>query len=308
MKTKISIYLSIIFPLFNQFLRGKLKKEKEWSIRRKILDYYKDKNINNEEIEEAINYIKKNGANVFPYSFVKKYNDFSKIKVYYDPESDLNYTYHNNHKLYFQKGMGISGVQFLYTALLREQDPESAHYYLHKSFCFNEEDTILDIGAAEGIFALTYIDKVKFIYLFEPNKDWIKPLQKTFEPWKNKVKIINKYVTNIDDKDHISIDSLINDIDSEHLFLKMDVEGFERSILNGAKKTLTSKNLNINASICTYHNQEDFLELSEIMANNGFNLSESKGYMLFTPDEKLEPPYFRKGMLYCSNYLNNFSD
>lgn len=76
-----------------------------------------------------------------------------------------------------------------YRCLLIEQHPEHPHHYIDSPKEITDK-TILDIGAAEGIFSLSAIEKARMIYLFEYDPKWIKALNATFEPWKDKVKII----------------------------------------------------------------------------------------------------------------------
>jgi 16S rRNA A1518/A1519 N6-dimethyltransferase RsmA/KsgA/DIM1 with predicted DNA glycosylase/AP lyase activity len=40
------------------------------------------------------------------------------------------------------------------------------------------------------------VSGVNRIYMFEYDKEWIAALETTFEPYKDKVEIINKYVSN----------------------------------------------------------------------------------------------------------------
>ncbi len=70
-----------------------------------------------------------------------------------------------------------------------------------------DNDILSDIGAAEGNFSLSVIDKVQHVYLFETDNDWIEALEKTFEPWKEKVSIIHKFVGNKDTDTCITLDS-----------------------------------------------------------------------------------------------------
>ena len=67
--------------------------------------------------------------------------------------------------------------------------------YVFLSYSSLEDVTLLDVGAAEGFFALSVIEHVKEIILFECDVEWIKALEATFKPWKDKVFIINKYVS-----------------------------------------------------------------------------------------------------------------
>ncbi|MDR0567342.1 MAG: methyltransferase, partial [Prevotellaceae bacterium] len=58
-------------------------------------------------------------------------------------------------------------------------------------------DVVVDAGVAEGIFALSVVERAKELYLFEADKDWIAPLEATFAPFGNKANIVNCYVADI---------------------------------------------------------------------------------------------------------------
>ena len=72
--------------------------------------------------------------------------------------------------------------------------------YLSDNFTVQQDDVLLDVGSAEGIFALTHIEKLKHVVLFERNAQWVEALEATFAPWKEKVTIIRKYVSDCDDR------------------------------------------------------------------------------------------------------------
>ena len=115
----------------------------------------------------------------------------------------------------------------------------------------SENDIVADIGSAEGNFSLSIIDKVKKIYLFESDPEIIQALRVTFEPWKEKVIIVNKYVSDETDDNFITLDSFFADKEAP-TFLKIDVEGAEYAVLQGAKNILsTTKQMKI--AIAAYH-------------------------------------------------------
>ena len=83
----------------------------------------------------------------------------------------------------------------------------SPHRYLTESFTIGQNDVLADIGAAEGNFSLAVIEKVKKIYIFEYDQEWIEALRATFAPWSDKVEIINKFVSDKNDEYHIRFDT-----------------------------------------------------------------------------------------------------
>jgi hypothetical protein len=154
---------------------------------------------------------------------------------------------------------------------------------------------LFDVGAAEGNFALSVVEKASRIILFEADKEWVEPLKATFEPWKDKVEIVNKFVSNISDSENTTLDDHISG-ENAGTFLKIDVEGAESRLLNGCKRILSEKKP-LKVAICTYHKQNDEKEFSELLTQKGFKTSPSNGYMLFFYDKQIKAPYFRRGLI-----------
>ena len=87
-----------------------------------------------------------------------------------------------------------------------EQDLRSPHHYLD-SIEEVKGKTFVDVGSAEGFTSLEVIEKASHIYLFEQDTLWIEALNATFEPWKDKVSIIPKYVSNNNSEQEITLDT-----------------------------------------------------------------------------------------------------
>ena len=153
---------------------------------------------------------------------------------------------------------------------------------------------MVDFGAAEGNFSLSMIEKVKKIYLFEADQEWNEALQKTFEPWKDKVEIIPKFVSDKDDDRHCSGDVFFEEIDVT--FFKIDVDGGERGLLSGMKKTITDKK-GLKIALCTYHQHDDENEFTKMLTDAGYDVVPSNGYMIFYYDKKLKAPYLRRSLI-----------
>lgn len=262
-------------------------------VRNKLLIYYSGREINDTDLLQGLNYIRSNGLHVFPYSFTEQYSP-SQFEVCFDEDKGLPYVLYLNRRLYGKRGMDKKSMQFLNSGVLLEQDEQSPHRYLTNDFTVNAGDIVADVGVAEGNFGLSVVEKVSKLYLFEADESWIEPLNATFEPWKDKVQIINKRVSDIDDSDNVCLDSALsgNKLD----FIKIDVDGGERKLLLGAKKILTSSQP-IRVAICTYHNAQDADEFKIHFTDKGFKCEFSDKYMVFYYDRSLKAPFFRKGLL-----------
>ncbi|MEI6523513.1 MAG: FkbM family methyltransferase [Bacteroidota bacterium] len=267
-----------------------------------IINFYDNKKNLNSDEEEVIHYLKKaGGLVVFPYDYTTSW-DYLSVKVYFDESIGLSYVLHNTHRLYFRRNMTEVEIKGVYFGLLNEQNKKSPHLYLTEDFSVDEGSIIVDIGAAEGIFTLSVIEKIKQAYLFETEDTWIEALNYTFKPWADKIQIINKFVSDEDRGDQITLDNFFKD--TEINFIKADVEGAESKVLAGANLIL-SRNNNIKIAITTYHKQFDFEEFAELLGNKyGFSVQHSNGYMLFYITNNLRPPYLRRGILRASKSLS----
>lgn len=266
------------------------------NIRRKILKYYSslpESEINNEQLE-VLKFLESNALETFPYPFFSNYSP-GNIDVHFDENNKLHYVIHEGKKLYFKRRWSKNRIRKGYSNLLREQDPLSAHRYLDGDFDVSGDEVIADVGAAEGNFSLSVIDRVKKIYIFEYNSSWIEALEATFSPWKDKVEIISKMVSDKDDEKNITLDTFIKEHD-EITFLKVDVDGAEQKVISNSNKLLESRRP-LKIALCTYHKNDDEAIFTDILQLKGFKVSASRGYMVYYFDKKMKAPYLRRGLL-----------
>lgn len=266
------------------------------TIRKNILDFYK-KNPEevNDEIQIVLKYLKSQPLNIFPYEFSQRYLRL-KIDVFSDKDLGLNFVFHEGKRMYFKRKWSTNDIIEYYKGLLIEQDVKSPHRYLTDNYRVNEGEIVADVGAAEGIFSLSIIDKVKRLYIFETDIEWIEALLATFKPWRDKVEIVNKFVSANNDKNNISLDSFVNSFNVKFNFIKVDIDGAELSLLKGGENILRNSG-KIKIVICTYHKKEDELLFREILESHEFKVDKSDGYMIFYYDSSLSSPYLRRGLL-----------
>jgi hypothetical protein len=263
---------------------------------RQIIDniYFENQSRKDVEKQEIADFLKQNPLTVFPYNFTKKYN-FSSIEVNFDNNCSMSYVIHENKRLYFPKDWRKEKIQHYYNGLLIEQDEESPHRYLTTDFTVEEYDVVVDIGTAEGIFGLSVVEKVKTLYLFECENFWIEALRETFRPWKEKIHIVNKYVSDRNNDTCITMDEFFNIAKGINL-IKADIEGAEVNLLDGAKRILAECQ-KLKLILCTYHRQDDSKNIEKILKKSRFEIEYTKGYMLFLLDKDLCTPYLRKGVI-----------
>lgn len=274
-------------PIRTKILLSRLQKEIP-AYHEASADYASD-----EERKEVVNYVRNNGVQIFPYTFTEKYKQDS-IEVFHDVACGMKYVLFNDKRLYFKRKWSTKRIQKSFHDLTLEQDDMSPHRYLSENFNLDENDVVADFGAAEGNFTLSVIEHIKKAYLFEYDPEWIEALQMTFKPWKDKVEIIPKFVSDKNDSKHCSGDVFFKD--KSISFLKIDVDGGERSLLKGFEHTIaTAKPMKI--ALCTYHQHDDEQEFSSWLKSKNYNVKPSTGYMIFHYDKKLKAPYIRRALI-----------
>ncbi|MCL2106836.1 MAG: hypothetical protein FWH26_07270 [Oscillospiraceae bacterium] len=233
---------------------------------------------------------------VFPYAFCGAYRAMD-IPVLRG-ENGLPYVTHQGKRLYFPASWSEDALRAWYRSLCVEQDPESPHRYLTPELQDARFEVFIDAGSAEGLLALEMADRVERVVLIECDPLWLPALRATFAPWKDKVTIIEKKLSDTDSEDSVTLNTLAREMKIKNALLKMDIEGFEARAIAGAGA------LGEYASAvlcCAYHRAGDARELPAALARLGYRCGFSRGYMLFAHPPawlpKPEPPYFRKGLI-----------
>jgi len=218
--------------------------------------------------------------NHYPYPWIDQYDKTYQAGC---DENGMGYVLHNGKRLYIKRSEK-ENIQQIYKNLLIEQDLRSAHRYV-KEISELRGKTLLDIGCAEALFALDVIEEVEHAYLFECDEEWIEALEKTFEPWGKKVTIVRKYISDETNENCLCLDDFFKDKSTDNLFIKMDIEGYERRALMGGIRLLTHSN--VQGSICVYHRPDDPKVISEILKNCGYDSSIEEKYIYFGGEFRL---------------------
>jgi hypothetical protein len=246
-----------------------------------------------QERKEVVDYVRNHGVQIFPYHFTKNYKQ-EEIQVYHDDECGMHFVLQEGRRLYFKKKWTVNRIKKSFHDLTLEQDEMSPHRYLSNDFNLDENDVLADFGAAEGNFTLAVIDRIKKAYLFECDPEWIEALEMTFRPWKDKVAIVPKFVSDKNDDKHCSGDVFFKD--KEISFLKIDVDGGERGLLKGFEKTL-QQTPTMKIALCTYHQHNDEQEFTEMLTQMKYSVAPSRGYMIFHYDKKIKSPFIRRALI-----------
>jgi hypothetical protein len=289
----------IVVSLWRKYNEN-IRKLRLMNLKRNIVNYLESHPENMDDEKRLIlSYLKYHPLSFFPYSYTEQYNS-KEVVVYIDSEKKMPYTLQDGKRLYFKKKWNKEIIQKYYNGLLMEQDIASPHHYETTEFYVANGDVVVDAGAAEGNFALSIVEKVKKIYLFEVDEEWIEVLKITFAPWKNKVTIINKYVSDNNIGNCITMDSFFEQEQID--FIKADIEGAESQLLAGAKAIL-SRQTHTKIVLCTYHKCDDAAILNRMLIEQGFNTEFSKGYVIFLHEAyNITPPYLRRGLIRATKH------
>jgi hypothetical protein len=278
------------------FLLWRLAHPKRDALRRAIIAHAESTGAasRDAEIGAAVEFLRANPLHHFPYAFVNDYRP-QDHPARWDAAAGLHYVEHAGHKLYWRAGRKAKRIPGDYAALLAEQDARSPHRYLVPSFDVQPGDIVADVGCAEGNFSLEVVERAAHVYLFEADGRWAKALETTFAPWKHKVTISRSLVGKQSGDGMVALDDFFRGKPAP-TFLKLDVEGYEGDVLNGARETI-ARARGLRAAVCTYHRQEDEANLAALLRELGFTFAPTPGYMLLYREPNFGAPYFRRALL-----------
>ncbi|MDR2593216.1 MAG: FkbM family methyltransferase [Fibromonadaceae bacterium] len=229
--------------------------------------------------------------------------EYNKMRLYF-PDSVWYHSGKNNYD-YILHEMSVTGM---------EMDLLSPHRYVTKEnkmwgtmdrnenkipeeprFCIEKGDIVLDIGASIGNFARSIVETAGHIYLFESDSSFNKALELTFKDFKDKVTIVNKFISDVDTENSVRLDTFFKN--KQVNFIKADLEGSEQKMLNGGKNLFTERT-NIKCAITTYHKPEDAQNFKNFFENLDYETKFTNGF-LFVPANNnwLHSSFLRKAVI-----------
>lgn len=254
------------------------------------------KNASDSDLLDCISYVERNQPAMFCYDDAQA-SHYDICDVHYDKSVNLYFGYWGGKKLYLKCSINTPEMAQNYLSnLIWEQSCESPHRYLTEKFNVSLGGVVLDVGGAEGNFALTVIDKASKIYIFECDEEWIEALNYTFAEYKDKIEIIRKYVCDRNSPETITLDRFISDYNIDRIdMIKMDIEGAEISAIKGSKKSIRSRRIN-KWTVCTYHNPKDARVISWLLRD--YLQEYSRGYIMSVVWRRsIKAPYWVRGVL-----------
>ena len=275
--------------------------QRKKGLRRRIQRQYG--NSQDGEIREVVGFIENHPELELPlemtppYEWVREYVARN-VCVEKDESTGLLYVMVNNHRVFFPRKATPANVQQAVSVGQMEQDPRSPHRYVGDGFNVESGDVGVFIGASDGLFCLSLIDRLSKAYLFEPNADWHEPLRATFASWGDKVEVVPLAVGSQNGGGQVSLDHFFKDRTSPN-YIQVDVDGLEQDVLNGARNLLRNSS-KLRLSLCTYHKRLDFPRFARQLGMMGYTIDHSPGFFSLG----VRKPYFRRGILYASRIAN----
>jgi predicted RNA methylase len=285
------------------FMKNIYRFFKRKQVRKRAIKYLEDTPAAemNDEKQEVLDYLNANSFSFLPYPYVKKYSP-NNIRVCTDELNGMKYVLLDGKRLYFKRKWSEKEIQESFNDLLKEQDTLSPHRYESDEFKVEEKDVVADVGAGEGNFSLSVVERASGLYLFEPDIEWIDPLHATFAPWKDKVYIVNNCVSDIYVRGGVILDDFFRGKKID--FIKADIEGAEAKLLAGAKRLL-SEAVPLKIALCTYHKHNDAEILNRMLKENGFHTEFSRGYVMYYAYDNLfarNPLNLRKCLIRATKF------
>jgi len=176
------------------------------------------------------------------------------------------------------------GLDHLYQVCAETFDVNDWHRYECYNTEVSQDDVVVDVGAAEGLFSLSILGRCKKILIVEPNKLFVKALSKTFHDHTlQKVAIFNVATGDIEAKVAIREDDISSNITADSCgeevqmmtldallkdkgpidYIKADIEGYEIKMLAGAAETI--KKYKPKMAITCYHADNDYQQIIDFV-------------------------------------------
>ncbi len=199
----------------------------------------------------------------------------------------------------FARNLFIQIADFIFPSLYNDYSMITEGPYEYGKVKINEGDTVFDCGANMGAFSAYAASENCDVYAFEPTPELHEILNKHSELNGNKIKVVPVAVSDVSGECELricdytvggnslvmengytdtlkiktmTVDEFVKNNNLKVDFIKADIEGAERLMLEGAKNTLKEQAPKL--SICTYHYKDDPEVLKNIIlsANPNYNI------------------------------------
>lgn len=238
---------------------------------------------------------------MFPYRFVGEPYSIQLGKS----ETGLPYAEYEGVRVYFPADYSREEVERWFRGYLEDEGltgrgrrTKSPHCYVDALHHPDAGDVLIDVGCSEGFFSRHYAKQASKIYLFEGEGKWNDPLKATFADCAEKVVLTQKFVGSVTGGPSVRLEDVVHSSTDATYFMKMDIEGAEREVLEASRTFLTSHRVKL--SCCSYHRPSDGRYLTRLLRGMGFKTRYSEGWMVFF--NAWGWPNFRRGVIYAQNF------
>jgi FkbM family methyltransferase len=230
-----------------------------------------------------------------------------------------------DHKIYWPKSFPHDAVIDAYKSVL---DNNADNYF--RFYFPSKDDIVFDLGACEGFFSLYLRNKINKVYVFEPFPELCDALSLTLaeDIQSGTAEVCNYAVANsvgfvdffVDDKldgstfeiskvsdkflkkvlkkisvPAITLDKFVSDHKINQVsMIKMDVEGAEYSVLEGAREVM--KEFKPDLLVSAYHYPYDYERLSRFIVNSGYDIC--RGPLALKTQNGQGRPWYRHALIY----------
>ena len=251
------------------------------------------------ELEVVLSYLKDNHLHMYCYPFYDEYRN-KNTPIYFDDKANMYFGIYEGKRIYLAQRLNtVQKARAYFNAVIMEQDMRSPHCYWNNKLLCKKLGIGVDVGAAEGIFALKVIEEIKCIYLIEADEQWVEALEYTFAPYRDKVHIIRKFAGNKDCEDIVKLDTILKGEKID--FMKMDIEGMELEALKGSENIILNNKIAL--AICVYHHEKDNEQIGQWLIEREYHIGNYRGLVVCQGDWELKnnETDFRKALLFASN-------
>jgi FkbM family methyltransferase len=228
-----------------------------------------------------------------------------------------------DYKIYWPKTIPHEPVISAYKSVLYNEADNYFRFYSPQ-----KDDIVFDLGACEGFFSLYLRNKVRKVYVFEPFPELCGALSLTLSEdiQRGSAEICNYAVGNregvvdffVDDdldgstvESHrinntilkeisvpmIALDKFVSDRGIDRVsMIKMDVEGAEYSVLEGARKVI--KEFKPDLLVSAYHYPHDYERLAQLLINSNYNIY--LGPLVMTTQHGQGRPWYRYALIHAT--------
>ncbi|MFH1691106.1 MAG: FkbM family methyltransferase [Candidatus Omnitrophota bacterium] len=236
--------------------------------------------IKNKQVRQRVSFLELLGYCFAVPSFLQARKYFS----YSHSKEDFNYYKIEGQKKFFNYPKCLSVTDLCYL-IYEHFHKKGWHYYEIPQTQVKEGDTIVDCGAAEGLFSFKNQTCASRLYLFEPLPIFVKSLKFLFKDSPH-VFVIEEAASDKEEVIYLkpnsvgsvcqkeaddnclkikasTIDSHFYDKGIKVDYIKADVEGFEENVVLGALKTILRDKPKM--ALATYHQGQDHRRIIDIV-------------------------------------------